>query len=50
MEVTFALTGHMLVLGGAAKDMTDARRKNGIGDRQRLGFGEIPPTVRRPRR
>ena len=27
MEVTFALTGHMLVLGGAAKDAIDARQK-----------------------
>jgi pyrimidine-nucleoside phosphorylase len=27
MEVTFALTGHMLMLGGAATDMTGARRK-----------------------
>ncbi|MEO6992499.1 MAG: thymidine phosphorylase, partial [Lacunisphaera sp.] len=27
MEVTFALTGHMLILGGAAKDLTEARRK-----------------------
>jgi len=27
MEVTFALTGHMLVLGGAAKDMTGARQQ-----------------------
>ncbi len=27
MEVTFSLTGHMLVLGGAAKDAADARRK-----------------------
>jgi pyrimidine-nucleoside phosphorylase len=27
MEVTFALTGHMLILGGVAKDMPDARRK-----------------------
>lgn len=27
MEVTFALTGHMLILGGAATDMTEARRK-----------------------
>lgn len=27
MEVTFALTGHMLILGGAAKDMTEARQK-----------------------
>ena len=27
MEVTFALTGHMLVLGGAAKDAAGARRK-----------------------
>jgi pyrimidine-nucleoside phosphorylase len=27
MEVTFALTGHMLVLGGAAKDAADARAK-----------------------
>ncbi|MBA4136528.1 MAG: thymidine phosphorylase [Opitutus sp.] len=27
MEVTFALTGHMLVLGGAAKDMAEARTK-----------------------
>jgi pyrimidine-nucleoside phosphorylase len=27
MEVTYALTGHMLVLGGAAKDETAARRK-----------------------
>jgi pyrimidine-nucleoside phosphorylase len=25
MEVTFALTGHMLVLGGAARDMSDAQ-------------------------
>jgi pyrimidine-nucleoside phosphorylase len=27
MEVTFALTGHMLILGGVAKDMADARLK-----------------------
>jgi pyrimidine-nucleoside phosphorylase len=27
MEVTYSLTGHMLVLGGAAKDQADARRK-----------------------
>ena len=27
MEVTYVLTGHMLVLGGAAKDMADARKK-----------------------
>ncbi|MBA3848618.1 MAG: thymidine phosphorylase [Opitutus sp.] len=27
MEVTFSLTGHMLVLGGAARDATDARRR-----------------------
>lgn len=27
MEVTYALTGHMLVLGGEAKDMADARLK-----------------------
>ena len=27
MEVTYALTGHMLVLGGAAKDMADAQAK-----------------------
>jgi pyrimidine-nucleoside phosphorylase len=27
MEVTFALTGHMLILGGVAKDMADARQK-----------------------
>lgn len=27
MEVTFALTGHMLILGGAAKDMAEARHK-----------------------
>lgn len=27
MEVTFSLTGHMLVLGGAAKDEADARAK-----------------------
>jgi len=27
MEVTFALTGHMLILGGVAKDMPEARRK-----------------------
>ncbi len=27
MEVTFALTGHMLMLGGAAKDEADAGRK-----------------------
>ncbi len=27
MEVTYALTGHMLILGGAAKDEADAREK-----------------------
>ncbi|MDP2138498.1 MAG: thymidine phosphorylase [Candidatus Didemnitutus sp.] len=27
MEVTYALTGHMLILGGAAKDEADARAK-----------------------
>ena len=27
MEVTYALTGHMLILGGAAKNETEARRK-----------------------
>ena len=27
MEVTYALTAHMLILGGAAKDETEARRK-----------------------
>jgi pyrimidine-nucleoside phosphorylase len=27
MEVTYALTGHMLILGGAAKDESGARRK-----------------------
>ena len=27
MEVTFALTGHMLILGGAARDEKDARQK-----------------------
>jgi pyrimidine-nucleoside phosphorylase len=27
MEVTLALTGHMLVLGGAAQDMADAQKK-----------------------
>jgi pyrimidine-nucleoside phosphorylase len=27
MEVTYALTGHMLILGGMAKDETDAQRK-----------------------
>ncbi len=27
MEVTFTLTGHMLILGGVAKDMTEARQK-----------------------
>jgi pyrimidine-nucleoside phosphorylase len=27
MEVTFALTGHMLILGGLAKDLTDAQAK-----------------------
>jgi pyrimidine-nucleoside phosphorylase len=27
MEVTFALTGHMLILGGVAKDMAAARQK-----------------------
>ena len=27
MEVTFALTGHMLILGGLAKDMTEAQGK-----------------------
>jgi pyrimidine-nucleoside phosphorylase len=27
MEVTYALTGHMLILGGLATDETDARRK-----------------------
>jgi len=27
MEVTYSLTGHMLVLGGQAKDQADARRK-----------------------
>ena len=27
MEVTYALTGHMLVLGGLAKDEADARKK-----------------------
>lgn len=27
MEVTYALTGHMLILGGAAQDEADARRK-----------------------
>jgi pyrimidine-nucleoside phosphorylase len=27
MEVTYVLTGHMLILGGIAKDMADARKK-----------------------
>jgi pyrimidine-nucleoside phosphorylase len=39
MEVTYALTGHMLILGRAAKDESDARRKMeaAIADGSALG-------------